>query len=77
MNKCKYCCDFSSAKYIIRKSIPLCLGTKMDISLDINENQLDIYLCNSYQRMEASDGMVLKSKINFCPMCGRKLESEE
>ena len=77
MSKCKYCCDFFDAKYILRKSIPLCLGTKLNVSVDINCDELNVYMHNSFEGTDASEGKSFGTKINYCPMCGRKLESEE
>lgn len=77
MNKCGYCCDFSETESIINKSIPLCWGTRLNISIGVNNDKLNVYMYKTFEKVEASDGKVLEKKINFCPMCGRKLEMEE
>lgn len=76
MSKCRYCCDYQTSKDIIYKQMPIFLGQKMNITLDLMRNQLGLYIISSFNGMETSDGISLRTKVNYCPMCGRKLESE-
>lgn len=70
MMMCNYCADtenesFEQLVYVEKNG----LFDKVYFQAVIRDNELIIYA----NRFGGNDGVLGKKKINFCPMCGRKL----
>lgn len=69
---CKYCDGKGSYDILNYKfKIPI-LGVELELYNNIIDNKMILGINNEVWRKAMSKG----KKINFCPMCGRKLKTE-
>lgn len=71
MNECKYCTAEDDWQKMIEKTYKM-LSSDAGLHLYVDKSSLGLQLCVEPQ--EIIDECV---KINFCPMCGRKLKEVE
>lgn len=75
---CKYCENGDGEEYVLYSNLPI----KDDFNKeDIEDNQIqyirkDINKHFLVTETNNEDGDVLILEINYCPMCGRKLEDK-
>lgn len=70
---CKYCeRDFADRDYIINSHVNI-LDAKEYLSIDIDgDNNLNLFVT-----FGMGDGKSFKKRINYCPICGKKLETSQ
>ena len=76
MNGC-HCCSVYSEGYVLSKSTPLLLGIDLDVAVSISDDLLYVAVGLTKENEPLSNYEGFSTLINYCPMCGRKLESSE
>lgn len=68
MNKCEYCTETDKYETLVSDNSRKVFGTEIPLVMGISGYKIEVI---------AGDETILEKKINFCPMCGRKLSEED
>lgn len=75
MKECEYCNKKKSFKEETNKQLIFkALKNNVDVILEIDKNKLCLWVDNpEYYGTDFKSDCIVNKKINYCPMCGRKL----